>query len=106
MGDFNIDLIKYGTDSSTCEFYDFLTSYSFRPLILQPTRVTSKTATLIDNIFINDISCQSTGGNVTSSISDHFFQFSVTDILQKLDNKREVKFTRDFRKFNNFQNAS
>ena len=69
-------------------------------MILQPTRVTSKTATLIDNIFINDISCQSTGGNVTSSISDHFFQFSVTDILQKLDNKREVKFTRDFRKFN------
>ena len=54
----------------------------------------------IDNIFINDISCQSTGGNVTSSISDHFFQFSVTDILQKLDNKREVKYTRDFRKFN------
>ena len=82
MGDFNIDLIKYSTEAKTGEFYDLLCSYSFRPLILQPTRVTSKSATLIDNIFINDISCQSLGGNLTSSISDHYLQFSITDIFQ------------------------
>ena len=97
MGDFNIDLLKYATESNTGEFYDLLCSYSFRPLILQPTRVTSKTATLIDNIFINDISCHSIGGNVTSSISD---QFSQIDILRKSGNKTEVKYARDFQNFN------
>ena len=56
MGDFNVDLIKYATEPNTGEFYDLLGTHSFRPLILQPTRVISKTATLIDNIFINDIS--------------------------------------------------
>ena len=32
--------------------------------------------TLIDNIFINDMTCHSFGGNLTSSISDHFLQFT------------------------------
>ena len=83
MGDFNIDLIRYASENNTGAFYD-LCSYSFRLLILQPTRVTSKTVTLIDNICINDISCRLIGGNVTSSISDHFFQFSIIDILPEI----------------------
>jgi hypothetical protein len=100
MGDFNIDLIKYGSERNTGDFYDLLCSHSFRPLILQPTRVTSKTATLIDNIFINDISCHSLGGNVTSSISDHFFQFCQIDIFPTSSYKKTVKYTRDFRNCN------
>ena len=64
MGDVNIDLIKYASETNTGKFYDLLCLHSFRPLILQPSRVTSKTATLIDNIFINDISCHSQGGNI------------------------------------------
>ena len=98
MGDFNIDLIKYASENYTGEFYDLLCSHSFRPLILQ--RVTSKSATLIDNIFINDISCFSLGGNVTSSISDHFFQFCQTDIFQTTVHTKKVKYVRDFRHFN------
>ena len=81
MGDLNIDLVKYASDSNTGKLYDLLCSHSFSPLILQPSMVTSKTATLIDNIFINDISCHSQGGNITSSISDHYFQFCQTDIV-------------------------
>ena len=57
MGDFNIDLAKYSSHAQTSEFYDLLSSHGYRPLILQPTRVTSTSATLIDNIFINDMSC-------------------------------------------------
>ena len=63
-------------------------------------RVTSKSATLIDNIFINDISCHSLGGNLTSSISDHYFQFSQLDILQTAKEEKKVKYVRDFRNFN------
>ena len=100
MGDFNIDLVKYTSDTKTEEFYNLLCSHNFRPLILQPTRVTSNTATLIDNIFINDISCLSTGGNITASISDHYFQFSHTNIFQNYKNKHIIKYKRDFRNFN------
>ena len=67
---------------------------------MQPTRVTSKTATLIDNIFINDISWHSLGGNVTSSISDHFLQFSQTDIFQSSGYRKKVRYARNYSKFN------
>ena len=36
-----------------------------RPCILQPSRVTYKSKTLIDNIFTNDLSCIVDGGNLT-----------------------------------------
>ena len=39
LGDFNLDLIKYGTNSSVESFYDIVSTHGFRPLILQPTRV-------------------------------------------------------------------
>ena len=100
MGDFNVDLIKYTSEAKTGDFYDLLCSHSFRPLILQPTRVTSRTSTLIDNIFINDVSCYSSGGNLTSSISDHFLQFAQTDIFETCSFKKKIKFARDFRFFN------
>ena len=56
-GDFNFDLLKYETHKPTNEFYDILSSYSYRPCILQPSRVTYKLNTLVNNIFINDFSC-------------------------------------------------
>ena len=88
-GDFNVDLIKYGDNKTIDEFYDELSSHGFRPLILQPTRVTSKTLSLIDNIFTNDLTCFSSGGNLTTSISDHFSQFSQLDIFDKIKEKRK-----------------
>ena len=92
--------LKYAPNTNTGYFYDLLCSYSFRPLILQPTRVTSTTATLIDNIFINNMADHSDGGNLTSSISDNFFQFCQTDICQTPGNKRSSKIARDFKTFN------
>ena len=38
--------------------------------------------------------------NLTSSISDHFFQFWHTDISQTTSNRKRSKFARDFRTFN------
>ena len=82
IGDINVGLLKYDSHLDTGRFCDFLSSHTFRPLILQPTGVTSKTSSLIDNIFINDISCH-TGVNITSAIPEHYFQFSQVDIFQK-----------------------
>ena len=99
MGDFNIDLLQTDNDDLSGIFFDTLSSFGFRPLILQPTRVTSHSATLIDNIFTNDMSIISKGGNLTSSISDHFPQFSVFDISVHLKQKNRPKFGRSYKNF-------
>ena len=51
MGDFNIDLKESNLYSDN--FMNTLGSYFFQPHILQPTRITNHSATLIDNIFCN-----------------------------------------------------
>lgn len=100
LGDFNIDLAKYGTHNDTDHFYDIISSSGFRPLILQPTRVKSSSATLIDNIFINELDCFSKGGNITCSISDHFLQFAQLDIFNKVKPKNTPTYSRNWRIFN------
>ena len=81
LGDFNIDLSKYELSESINNFMDTLSSNSFLPHILLPTRI-SKTSTLIDNIFSNSTSLDEIeSGNITSTFSDHlpqFIQFMLT----------------------------
>ena len=51
LGDFNVNLLNYNEHNQTNEFLDSLASKSFVPLILQPTRKTSHSNTLIENMF-------------------------------------------------------
>ena len=53
-----------------------MSSNSFFPLINKPTRITSDSATLIDNIFTNDFSDHKIGILLTD-ISDHLPVFTV-----------------------------
>ena len=71
MGDFNLDLIINERHSATARFLDSMNSVGLHPLIALPTRVTSKSATLIDNIFTNDICRPISSGLIYTSISDH-----------------------------------
>ena len=50
LGDLNIDLFKYDYHKTTSNFLDTMYSYNMFPLIVKPTRVTEKSATLIDHI--------------------------------------------------------
>ena len=77
LGDFNVNLLNYNEHNQTNEFLDSLASNSFIPLILQPTRITSHSNTLIDNIFSNVIDPDIISGNLTATISDHLPQFSI-----------------------------
>ena len=77
LGDFNINLVNYNDHNPTNEFLDSLASNSFVPYILQPTRLTSHSKTLIDNIFSNIISPEAISGNLTSTVSDHLSQFMI-----------------------------
>ena len=51
VGDFNLNLLQYNHHVTTLEFIDNVFSHAFCPLISQPTRRTSYSATLIDKIF-------------------------------------------------------
>ena len=51
LGDFNIDLLNYDIHPPTNKFLDSLSSHYFLPHILQPSRLTTNSKTLIDNIF-------------------------------------------------------
>ena len=51
LGDFNVNLLNYNEHNQASKFLDSLASNSFIPLILQSTRITSHSDTLIDNVF-------------------------------------------------------
>ena len=51
LGDFNVDLLKIEKHQITSDFLNTMSSFCFQLQILQPTRITDHSATLIDNIF-------------------------------------------------------
>ena len=55
LWDFNLDLLKFETHSGTNDFLNILVSSYFQRQILQTTRITDHSATLIDNIFFNSL---------------------------------------------------
>ena len=77
LGDFNIDLLQYNHHSPTNEFLDSLASNCILPHILQPTRFSNLSKTLIDNIFSNQIFPENISGNISATFSDHIPQFLI-----------------------------
>ena len=79
-------------------------SHAFTPLITKPTRVTSNTATLIDNILTN-CSRNSLNGIIILDISDHFplFCINITKCATIMD--AEIKQQRQY-KTNNIADFS
>ena len=73
MGDINLDLMKYESHSKTSQYLDLLFSNSLIPLINRPTRITDRTATLIDHIYTNNynINDKLHQGILVTDISDH-----------------------------------
>ena len=88
MGDFNIDLLKTESRDISDRFSEQLFSSSFLPLVTRPTRITEHTATLIDNIFTNDIEQieSSKNGLIFTDISDHLPIFHITSLARKIYN--------------------
>ena len=54
-----------------------MVSHSSLPCILQPTRVTDHSATVIDDIFSNITDYETYSGNITTLTADHFAQFLI-----------------------------
>ena len=75
-----------------------LKSFFLLPYILQPTRITERSATLIDDIFANTYAMNAISGNLVSKISDHLPQFLIVDNL-KVNYKVLNYYKKDFSKF-------
>ena len=101
-GDYNINLLNYDTHKDTKEFLDLMFSNSFIPLIDKPTRVKTtaikKTATLIDNIFTNNLidHLDSHQGIFFTDISDHFPIFHIKKYIKKCNDSTRPIFKRKF----------
>ena len=68
--DQNIDYLKLNLHENTEKFLDMNFQLGLVPMITRPTRVTSRTATLIDNIYTNDIA-HVKSSILLAGISDH-----------------------------------
>lgn len=69
--------MNYHCHQSTSEFLDIMYANMLFPLITRPTRITSHTATLVDNIFTNQPNNYLFGGLLFSDTSDHLPIFSI-----------------------------
>lgn len=76
-GDFNIDLLNPNKHRMTDEVINTLFSLGLYPQITKPSRITTYRATLIDNIFSNEINNKIVGGLMLNDISDHLPVFTV-----------------------------
>ena len=103
LGDFNVDLLKYDKHAGPNEFIDSLSSYMYLPYILHPTRVTSHSQTIIDNVFSNHVSKEAVSGNLTSTISDHLPQ--VLFIPSMFSDNPATKFNIFEKSWKNFNQA-
>ena len=79
MGDYNLNLLNVGLHEPTNDFLNQMYSFSLIPVITKPTRITESSATLIDNIFTNDIKADVKSGILYTDISDHFPIFMIID---------------------------
>ena len=74
-GDINIDLLA--ETNTTTEFINSVYSMSLYPTITRPTRITTHSATLIDNIFTNIIDRKIISGIIINDATDHLPVFAV-----------------------------
>ena len=82
MGDFHINLLNSESHPESNDFLLMPNSFFLLPYILQPTHITERPATLIDNIFAYTYAMNAISGNLVSKISDHLPQFLIVDNLK------------------------
>ena len=94
LGDMNINMLNYGVHNQTDTYVDGIFSRGFLPQILMPTRVTHRSATLIDHLLTNDITSASSSGIIINDVADHFAIFHISTTQKK--NKPQFKHIRSF----------
>ena len=96
MGDFNLDLLNLSSHPPTEEFLEINLSHSVIPMITKPTRITSSSATLIDNIFTNSVNASKCLKCIVPlDISDHYpiVYIQQHDHINPI-NEKSIRYTR------------
>jgi len=108
-GDYNLDLLKYETQTPIGDFLNNMMSQNFFPTIKHPTRITETSSTLLDNIFINGLKYDLQPVVLYNDISDHFpVAIHLKSLLQKSNDNTYQKRVFDdisIAKFNTFLNT-
>ena len=81
LGDFNIDLLYFDSNTQTGEFLDQMYFGSSSPQITIPTRIIPRSRT-VDSIFTNTVDEFAISGNLLGSVSDHLAQFLIYSDLK------------------------
>ena len=91
--DQNFDLLKIDNHAQTSELFNNFVSNSFIPAITKPTRITSTSATLIDNIYVNNIRHNTTlkSGILLEDFSDHLPIFCTLEFQKNFTKRYEPK---------------
>ena len=109
LGDTNCDLSVNSntTDGSVPLFAgnarhikDMYESFGLTQLILEPTRETEQTSTLIDHIAVSIVRNISKSGVVRTAISDHYLVYLVRKYLGGIELKYKQIYTRQMKNFN------
>ena len=87
--DHNFDLLKSASNNTTGKFLNLNVDRDLTPCITKPTRVTNKTATLIDNILTSTkLQYNYTPFVITDDLSDHYPSLV---ILNNIENARKTR---------------
>lgn len=71
LGDFNINLLNNDVNNISHNFSTFMSSINLIPLITHPTRISTHSSTLIDNIYTNNLQSHQSAV-LLYDLSDHF----------------------------------
>lgn len=89
-GDYNIDLLNPNKLTPIEKFMDAMYSRSLYPTITKPSRITVHSATLIDNIFTNNLIDNIESGLLLNDISDHLPVFAIYSGAPRLAERNEM----------------
>lgn len=77
-GNFNMDLLDIKNEAHVSDFVDVLYSHNLFPTIYKPARITNTSASVLDNVFLNNLFFQFSG-LLYADISDHLPIFTAFD---------------------------
>ena len=96
--DHNLDFLKSSTHAPTHKFIDEMLDLGMFPTITRPTRITHQTATLIDNILVDQwYQEQYKSSVIIDHISDHLLCFTTLCGVTSQKNKDRTVRSRDLR---------
>ena len=98
LGDFNTD-VKADSNLQR-RLLEFQTTFDLDQLIVEPTRITAKSRTIIDLILVSDPAKISQSGVIEIDVSDHFLTYCTRKITKVLYHKHNNVKIRSLKNYN------